>query len=181
MEKPDINFWSEPVLIPLRRSGEGMNWFQRFFLWRMGRRHWQLVEDWIIYVDFFKCWVKIPAGFVFDGASVPKIFNSIVNSTDALFYGSIIHDFIYRFAQLIICTDDDFGRWCLAPIKDKHMADSAMLHLSIQAEGIKTPSQLAYFILKYLGCFAWRKSRKMGFELTDCDPDPKNEQLNYWN
>tara|TARA_R110000851_G_scaffold108030_7_gene228746 strand:- start:643 stop:1020 length:378 start_codon:yes stop_codon:yes gene_type:complete len=37
----------------------------------------------------------IPKGFIFDGASIPKVLRSFVNK-DGLWKSSLLHDFLYR-------------------------------------------------------------------------------------
>jgi len=58
-------------------------------------RRWELIEDWR-----FARWrahiIVVPAGFVFNGASIPKVFSNIFASTGILFLAALIHDFMYE-------------------------------------------------------------------------------------
>lgn len=180
MNKPDkINF-GMPDMSPIRKQ-KSSNRFFALFKWRTDLRHFILNDDWVVWVDYLGCWVKIPAGFVFDGASVPKLFHSFINSVDAIFFGSVIHDFIYRTAQLIICSDEDFGNWIVANNYTKEMADKTMYNFSIQAEGMKAPSTIAYTILQAFGWIAWNAARKEGLKLDTAYPDKNNPVLNKYN
>lgn len=179
--KPDKILFDEPLITPLRRNLSDESAFKRFIHWRTGRRHFQVKEDWIVWVEYLQLWIKIPAGFVFDGASVPKFLHSIINSIDALFYGSIIHDFIYRTNQLIVCTDDDFGMWVLIDDVTKRRADKVMYEFSKQAEGIIIPNAIAYAVLTPGGQLTWYKARRMDMRLLTPYPTETNSVLNYYN
>jgi hypothetical protein len=165
MFKPDK--FSEPLLSPIRfrKSKEDSSFFSDLFEWRLSMRLWELKADWIIYCEYLHCWIKVPKGFIFDGASVPKLFHSLINSTDSLFYGAVVHDFIYRFNQLIICTDEDYGRWTLAFNVTRKKADLLLKEVSIQADDVKFPVSASYFIIKYAGVFAWNRARHRGCKL----------------
>jgi hypothetical protein len=169
MEKPKE--FTEPVLSPLHFKSKTKSVWYDLFEWRMSMRHWIIREDWIFYCDYLKCWIKIPKGFIFDGASVPKILHSIINSTDALFYGAICHDWIYRTDQLIICSDDDFGMWCIADNIGKYKADMLLKEVSIQIDDVKFPVIGSYYALRVFGVFAWNRARNRNLKLTSPYPD----------
>lgn len=170
--------FSEPVLSPVRFKHVTKTGISGFFedikLWRFSMRLWRLREDWIFYCEYLKCWAKIPAGFVFDGASVPKVFHSIINSTDSLFYGAIVHDMVYRCDQLIICTDEDYGRWAVADNVSKETADILLKEVSIQADGVQIPVHIAYAVIVPTGIFAWNRARKRNLKLDTPYPTPDN-------
>lgn len=171
----------EPIMSPMRKNLNGQRQFKTILKWRKHRRHFRLLEDWIVWIEYLQVYVKIPKGFVFDGASVPKAFHSIINSIDALFYGSIIHDFIYRTDQLIVCSDKDFGNWKLmCPIK-KSNADKLMHSFSKQMEGIVLPNSIALILLSICGWSSWNKARRNGYKLLTPNPSETNSILNYYN
>ena len=60
--------------------------------------HWQVVEDFEYHVgkEESNDVVKVPAGFITDGASIPKIFWSIIGGPWGKYgYAAILHDFCY--------------------------------------------------------------------------------------
>lgn len=175
MNKPDKKYFNAPDISPIRNLDilESSS-FSRFFKWRTRRRKWIFNEDWIVYVEYLECWVKIPKGFVFDGASVPKTFQSVVSSVDALFYGSILHDFIYRTNQLIVCHDSNFGSWRLKYSIGKVEADRILFNFNIQAENLVTPNTIGYYTLVVGGLFTWNKARKAGLTLNTAYPHAEN-------
>jgi hypothetical protein len=180
-EKPSKLNIEEPLISPMRKNLNGADDLQKFVQWRMHRRHFKVRADWVVWVEYLDLWVKIPAGFVFDGASVPKIFHSILNSVDSVFYGSILHDFIYRTNQLIVCTDEEYGNWYIKENMTKQVADRVMLNFTEQMEGSSVPSSLAYYVLYSLGWIAWNSARKQNYHLLTAYPSETNSVLNYYN
>lgn len=171
----------EPDISPIRKNLNDESPLKRFFQWRTGRRHFRFNKEWIVWVEYLQIWVKIPEGFVFDGASVPKAFHSFINSIDAMFYGSILHDFIYRTDQLIFCDDDHFGDWILLEDIGKVKADNILFQFSKQMEGIVLPNAVGYGVLAVLGWIAWGKARYKDLHLVTSNPIPENPVLGVYN
>jgi hypothetical protein len=44
-------------------------------------------------------WITVPAGFLTDGASIPRIFWSIFSPTGSYFEAAVIHDYLYSKAS----------------------------------------------------------------------------------
>jgi hypothetical protein len=63
---------------------------QRPTVKKIGKYTFELVED------FTAEGVTVPAGFIFDGASVPRLLWSAFNPVGELFEASIIHDYMYK-------------------------------------------------------------------------------------
>ena len=57
-------------------------------------RRWMLLEDWVF--RWGNKLIVIEKGFVFNGASIPKIFSNIFASTGILFLAALIHDHLYQ-------------------------------------------------------------------------------------
>ena len=72
-----MEYYRMPKLepLPLRRWGKA--------------RQWRLVEDFV-----YRGW-RIPAGFITDGASVPRILYWLFEPTGVLFIPAILHDYLY--------------------------------------------------------------------------------------
>ena len=53
------------------------------------------------YVDYITFWtpviIRIPAGFHYDGASVPKIVRSLLDEVDLKLTAPLVHDVLYRY------------------------------------------------------------------------------------
>lgn len=95
-----------PAVRPLPIELENLNWWQKLTVWLTYRRKWQLVEDFVFYCPVINQMVRVPTGFIFDFASVPKAFFSFFSPTGFLLAGSIPHDFIYRHGGLLVVRDD---------------------------------------------------------------------------
>jgi len=64
---------------------------------RMQPRKWLIEEDYLIDVPWFDITICIPKGFIFDGASVPRIFWPLMSPTGIMFIAGLYHDFGYRY------------------------------------------------------------------------------------
>ena len=114
---------------------------KRLYRFLTYRRKWKVMEDYAVWSGALKTLIIIPEGFIFDGASVPKIFHSILGPTGMLLYGSCPHDFGYIYAGLIILDKIDetlrFQRF------SKSAIDSIFLELCIRESSVFITSYLA--------------------------------------
>ena len=170
-----------PLLKPVSYSLEhGL--LEQIKNWRFNRRKWEIQEDWVLYSDYLKLYIKIPAKFTCDGASVPHALKFMVSSCDGLFYGAIVHDFIYRFNQLIVAPPETFdkelrtGSWEIWEEPGKLLADKLLYQIPKELEGFNMPNLIAY-IMKPSYFIAWQQWRKLNYKLTTPNPDPDNEGL----
>lgn len=138
--------------LPVRKRGE--------------RRRYELLEDWVC--DFLGRGFTfiIPKGFIFDGASIPRLFWNILSPNGYLFLAALIHDFIYkyRFAytySAIESLDGDERRiikeWytqAQADRKFEALADKICM-------GAHFFTRSAYITLRMFGSKAWRDNRKL--------------------
>ena len=69
-------------------------------LWLLGVRHWELAED-FNYTLNDKDYV-IPAGFKFDGASIPKFLHPFFSPVGVLLMGGLVHDYAYKYETLLM-------------------------------------------------------------------------------
>ena len=172
-------YFDAPLLKPVTFKQPESVW-QQIKNWRFDRRRWQLQSDWIFWCDHVQLYIKIPAKFTCDGASVPHFLKFIVSSCDGLFYGAILHDFIYRFDQLIVCPSNGNGtcskEWRIWENPGKRLADELLYQLPKQVEGFKLPNSIAY-ILKPTYYYAWKFWRKINYKLDSTSPNPDDEGL----
>ncbi|MCK5016983.1 MAG: DUF1353 domain-containing protein [Candidatus Peribacteraceae bacterium] len=92
-----------PIMIPLPIPiPKKVNWWN---LWghiknigvRAQPRKWRIEKDYILYIPWLKRYVCVPKGFVFDGASVPRIFWPIMSPTGLMLIAGLFHDVGYRY------------------------------------------------------------------------------------
>jgi hypothetical protein len=176
MEKPskdyaDIDISPIPFLIKERG-------IFGFFKWRISQRHWVLNEDFIFWCETSKLWIKIPKGFVSDAASIPKILHFVINPIDAILFGSLVHDFIYRFDALIVCDDENFGDWTIVENISRVYADKLLREISMQYDKIPWAAEICYWTIIPFGYFAWERARDRNYKLTSVNPDPHDVYLN---
>jgi len=119
----------------------------------------------------------IPAGFIFDGASIPRLFWSILSPTGYLFLAGLIHDFIYKHKFLWVYTlygDGDAG----SIYKEVYSRDKADKKFEDLAKILCQQSWFRTWIslkgLKLFGSYTWNKFRKKNLK---CDLYPKDYNL----
>lgn len=179
MATATVDTFDEPVIQPVSYHVKSSNW-QQLLTWRKRKRQWRLKEDWIFWCETLSMFIKIPARFTFDGASVPKLLSNIVAPCDGVFYGAIVHDFMYRFDQLIVASADIGGRcmhdWHIWDAPGKKEADRLLRALPKQFENVDVANSIAY-ALRLTFYFAWKSWRKKNLKLTSPYPDPNDPGL----
>lgn len=143
-----------PILRPLPVSKRGE------------RRRYELMEDWTCDLLGRGFTFIIPAGFIFDGASIPRLFWNMLSPSGYLFLAGLLHDFIYkyRFAYVYSIIDSlDGGEprtikaWFTQKEADKKfeaLADKICM-------GAKFFTAVAYKSLRAFGFITWNKYRKV--------------------
>lgn len=89
---------------------------------------------WEVAMPFLNPWQVVPAGFVFNGASVPKPLWSIIDPAGEAFEAACVHDYLYQ-----------------TTLRSKEYADSAF-HAILVAYGVdKAKAYLAYRMVRRFG------------------------------
>ena len=147
-----------PVLQPVRIPTKDMGWFKSMGRWLFGTRKWMFAEDWYYELED-DILVHIPQGFIIDGASIPKIFWSLLSPTGILLIPGCIHDFAYQYGFLWMREVNGqlikFG----AKKKRKYW-DRMFRDIAIRTNGFKVINRSAYYALRAGGWHTWRKYRK---------------------
>lgn len=169
--------------IPLDLIGAG-SWWAKFKLWKFGLPEEELMEDFYQtlprkcnkFLGFSKndkvcCF--IPKTFIFNGASVPKIFTSLYLPTGILYLGAFLHDFMYGFEGLIVFTEkmDDFK---FVKVSQKE-ADNIFYEMNMAVNDFKTACYPAYATLRGFGWTIWNGCRKV-----EKFPETFPEYLSIW-
>jgi len=139
-----------PDLRPVPISSHGLSWWGRIKAWIFTPRQWEVVADYYLYVEYLRAELKIPAGFIFDGASIPRILWPLLSPTGILLIPSIFHDYAYRHKELL----DGNGRRVFM-LQGQKFYDEMFRRISIQVNGIKTPDFIAWLMLRLFGRFAY--------------------------
>ena len=139
-----------PQLKPLPINSHDLPRWERIKAWLLTPRQWELVEDYCLYVDYLHAEIMAPAGFIFDGASIPRPFWPLLDPTGILLIPAIFHDYAYRHHELL--SGD--GKPVFVNQGQKFY-DEMFRRISLQVNGIKTPDYAAWLALRLFGRFAY--------------------------
>jgi hypothetical protein len=100
--RPLITESEMPVLQPLPIPTFNRTFIMRVLVWIFDVRKWRLVENWHFKLkeDTEIAEIVLPKDFLFDGASIPRIFWFILSPVGLLMIPGLIHDYGYRYNQL---------------------------------------------------------------------------------
>ena len=160
-KKPKLytfNFTDYPLMKPIRIDTKGKGFFTLIKIWILGVRYWEIAKD-FEYVLNGKKYV-IPAGFIFDGASIPKFLHPIVSPVGVLLIPGLVHDYAYKYATLLRENKKD----TMGVISQKK-ADEIFRDINIGVNGIYLMNYLAYWSLRIFGFLAWNKHRKVNAKI----------------
>ena len=145
-----------PVMRPIRIATKGKGFFKMILMWILGTRHWEIAEDFEYELNGTK--YVIPAGFKFDGASIPKFLHTFLSPVGVLLLGGLVHDYAYKYAAL----QPKKGELLLL---DQKKADEIFRDINIEINGFYFMNYLAYWSLRLGGFMAWNKHRKVNAKI----------------
>ncbi len=142
-----------PILrpIPVTKRGE--------------RRRYELMEDWKCDILGRAFTFIIPKGFIFDGASIPRLFWNMLSPSGYLFIAGLLHDFIYKYAFVyiysVIDSLDGGEPRIIKEWFDQKGADGKFEDLADKiCVGAHFFTKAAYISLRGFGFIAWNNHRK---------------------
>ena len=153
-----FEFTDYPLMKPLKIATKGKGFFTMIKMWLLGVRHWEIAEDFHYKLngeDFV-----IPAGFKFDGASIPKFLHPFLSPVGVLLIGGLVHDYGYKYATLLKKNKRD----TLGTISQKR-ADEIFRDIGINVNGFYLMNYLAYWSLRLGGFVAWNGHRKVNAKI----------------
>lgn len=158
-----------PKIMPMPIKTKNKDVDGKLIAWITSIRNWELVEDWKFDLP---CGEKIviPKGFVFDGASIPRILWAVLSPTGLLLIQGLIHDYGYRYDY--IWTYDSNG---VAYKGHKNAGqeywDKIFYEVGYEVNGIRSLNRLAWLALTLFGKFAWDENRKKRSKMPDLYPE----------
>ena len=160
-KKPQSNNFSYkkmPVMraLPIRTKGKGF--FKGILLWILTTRNWEIAEDFEYELNDIK--YTIPAGFKFDGASIPKFLHTFLSPVGVLLMGGLVHDYAYKYQTLL-----EINKAVTLGVISQKRADEIFRDINIGVNGFYLMNYLAYYSLRLGGFLAWRKHRKVGAKI----------------
>ena len=153
-----LAYTAMPTMKPLPIRTKGKGFFKGILLWLLGVRHWEIVEDFEYVLNGNK--YIIPAGFKFDGASIPKFLHTFLSPIGVLLMGGLVHDYAYKYQTLLRQNKKD----TLGVISQKR-ADEMFRDINIEVNGFYLMNYLAYYSLRLGGFMAWNKHRKVNAKI----------------
>lgn len=157
----DRNALPMPILKPVRIPTKHKYALMRLWIWLTAFRSFELVEDYTLYIPWLDVTLLVPAGFVFDGASVPRFLWPIFAPTGVLFIAAIFHDFSYRYNTYLDSDGNYFKQNA-----GKLYWDGQFRKMNEYITGLKIPSYLACKAVQAFGWLPYWKGR-----INDCRVD----------
>ena len=157
-ERIGFEYKEMPKLQPIAIPTAGKGFWSAIWMWLTGTRHWVVANDWEYKLD--DTWYVIPAGFQFDGASIPKFLHTWLSPTGVLLMGGLVHDYAYKYATLLESDKDE-----TMGIITQKKADQIFRDINIEQNGFHFLNYLAYWALRVGGFVAWRGHRKVNAEI----------------
>ena len=142
-----------PELKPIAIPTKGKGFWKGIAMWLLSTRNWEITKDWHYSID--KTDYVIPAGFTFDGASIPKFLRTFFSPVGVLLIGGLVHDYMYKYAA---CKPSTEGAHLM--LVDQKRADQIFRDINIEVNGFYSMNYLSYWSLRIGGFVAWNGHRK---------------------
>lgn len=144
-----------PKMRPIRIRTKGYSWYKKTWVWLTSTRKFEITEDYILYIPWLNVEVKIPKGFIFDGASIPRCFWFLLSPTGILFIPALFHDYGYTYNAWLDKNDNEIFVGAGKKFFDKQFGK-----LAVWINDMPILDHLAFIALRGFGYFAWYKHRK---------------------
>ena len=147
-----------PNMRPIRIPTDGKGFWGAIWHWFWGVRQWEIAKDFQFEVNGEE--YVIPAGFTFDGASVPKFLASWLSPVGILLMGGLVHDYVYKYTVLLKANKRE-----VSAVMTQKEADKLFRDINIEQNGIHALNYAAYYALRLGGFVAWKGHRKAGCKI----------------
>ena len=154
----NFKYTDYPLMKPLRIATKDKGFFKMILMWLLGVRHWEIAKDFEYELNGNK--YVIPAGFIFDGASIPKFLHTFLSPVGVLLIGGLVHDYAYKYAALKPKSKKD-----AILLLDQKKSDQIFRDINIEINGFYLMNYLAYWSLRVAGFMAWNKHRKVNAKI----------------
>jgi hypothetical protein len=144
-----------PILKPIPIKTKGLSYWKKLWIWATSSRKFEVIEDYYFYIPWLDITIKIPKGFIFDGASIPKFLWPILSPTGILFIPGLFHDYGYKYNKWIDENDNEIYIG-----KGQKFFDINFGKLGEYINDMKILDTVAYRALRMFGWKAWNDHRK---------------------
>lgn len=124
-------------------------------------------ESHVLQDDYYDSELKIliPAGFTYDGASIPRFLWNIIDPLDLSEAAALVHDYLYHNAGLPVPVYVLSGNFrqperCGEMYFSKDFSDLCFQNIMIKWRVKKWRETVAYKAVSWFAGFAWRKHLK---------------------
>lgn len=147
-----------PLLRPVPIPTKNRSVFMRLLIWLFESRKFELAENW-----FFKLGdgteLVLHKGFVFDGASIPRLFWFLLSPVGLLLLPGLLHDYGYKYDLIWKKEDDGQLTEYWKGAGQKHW-DHFFRDVGRQVNGLALVDTVAWLALRLFGFFAWNGHRR---------------------
>jgi hypothetical protein len=147
-----------PILQPVPIPTKNRKLLMRILVWFFDIRKWIVVENWSFVLENGNE-ITIPKNFVFDGASIPRLFWFLLSPVGLLLIPGLIHDYGYKYNQLWQ-KDESVGYIPYMPEAGKKKWDDLFKFVALEVNGFSFINSIAWLGVKFGGYFAWKKHRR---------------------
>ncbi len=152
-----------PKMQALPIDTKGKSWFKQVWMFFVSPQEWVITEDWYITLEG-GVEICIPQGFIFDGASTPRLLWGILNPLGSLLVPGLIHDYAYRYNYLwrVYRTKSGliFSTMRIGQDEGQAYFDKMFLDVSLNLTGLRVVSYFSWLMLRMFGRLAWNDNRK---------------------
>lgn len=150
----EIHEYDMPVLRPIPIRTKRSHPVKGLWRWLTTVRQWRLIENWTIELPDGS-FIRIPAGFIFDGASIPRIFWAVLSPTGLLLVPSLLHDYGYAYDRLPLCG----GGW-YQPGAGRAFWDRLLWLMAVKLNGFYFIESVVWLVVRAFGWLPWRGHRR---------------------
>lgn len=143
-----------PVIQPVPIKTKGLPWSKALWVWLTSQRKWVFVNSW--YMPFCDVRLYVPRGYVFNGASVPRLFWWLFSPSGLLFIPSVFHDMAYTRGYVLMERDGDIDKG----IVDRNGADTLFMDVGIEVNGLPWIHKFIRAVLFVFAGLAWQRCEK---------------------
>lgn len=129
------------------------------------RRRFKLLEEWHYIIPgktpANDIHIVVPKGFIFDGASIPRIFTAIYNPVGYLLVAAIIHDYCYQYGYYLELLQGRTTTYQMAIDVNRLHADIMFKRIgNLEYPEDRGKTKVAFNALRMGGWVTWNKHRK---------------------
>ena len=151
--KLKFSYTELPSMQALKIPTKGKGFWGGIICWLLATRNWKITKDFHYNINGED--YVIPAGFQFDGASIPKFLRTFFSPVGVLLVGGLVHDYGYKYETLLLKSKTK-----TIGLKSQKWMDETFRDINISVNGFYSMNYLAYWSLRIGGFIAWNGHRK---------------------